>query len=84
MKTSKLKSVCELCLSVKFSLQSFNIGSSVCPLCNSLLSWFAGTPQLMLTAGPNMAVPPQQAYGYGYTGAPAYGQPPQPSFGYGM
>uniref|UniRef100_A0A3B5KUG0 Uncharacterized protein n=1 Tax=Xiphophorus couchianus TaxID=32473 RepID=A0A3B5KUG0_9TELE len=42
------------------------------------------TPQLMLTAGPNMAVPPQQAYGYGYTGAPAYGQPPQPSFGYGM
>uniref|UniRef100_A0A672IPK5 Clathrin heavy chain 1-like n=1 Tax=Salarias fasciatus TaxID=181472 RepID=A0A672IPK5_SALFA len=44
----------------------------------------AGTPQLMLTAGPNVAVPPQQAYGYGYTGAPGYGQAPQPSFGYGM
>lgn len=38
----------------------------------------------MLTAGPNVAVPPQQAYGYGYTAAPGYGQPPQPSFGYGM
>ena len=44
----------------------------------------AGTPQLMLTAGPNVAVPPQQAYGYGYTAAPGYAQPPQPSFGYGM
>lgn len=44
----------------------------------------AGTPQLMLTAGPNVAVPPQQPYGYGYTAAPGYGQPPQPSFGYGM
>ncbi|KAG9348508.1 hypothetical protein JZ751_002244 [Albula glossodonta] len=45
-----------------------------------------GTPQLMLTAGPNVAVPPQQAYGYGYTAAPGYGQPPQPQpgFGYGM
>ncbi|XP_033486293.1 clathrin heavy chain 1 isoform X1 [Epinephelus lanceolatus] len=43
-----------------------------------------GTPQLMLTAGPNVAVPPQQPYGYGYTAAPGYGQPPQPSFGYGM
>uniref|UniRef100_A0A8C6PBE8 Clathrin, heavy chain b (Hc) n=1 Tax=Nothobranchius furzeri TaxID=105023 RepID=A0A8C6PBE8_NOTFU len=43
-----------------------------------------GSPQLMLTAGPNMAVPPQQAYGYGYTAAPGYSQPPQPSFGYGM
>lgn len=43
-----------------------------------------GTPQLMLTAGPNVAVPPQQAYGYGYTAAPGYAQPPQPSFGYGM
>lgn len=38
----------------------------------------------MLTAGPNVAVPPQQPYGYGYTAAPGYGQPPQPSFGYGM
>ncbi|XP_033953005.1 clathrin heavy chain 1-like [Pseudochaenichthys georgianus] len=36
-----------------------------------------GSPQLMLTAGPNVAVPPQQPYGYG--------QPPQqPGFGYGM
>lgn len=43
-----------------------------------------GTPQLMLTAGPNVAVPPQQPYGYGYTAAPGYVQPPQPSFGYGM
>uniref|UniRef100_A0A667XLR9 Clathrin, heavy chain b (Hc) n=1 Tax=Myripristis murdjan TaxID=586833 RepID=A0A667XLR9_9TELE len=43
-----------------------------------------GTPQLMLTAGPNVAVPPQQPYGYGYTAAPGYGQPPQPGFGYGM
>ena len=38
----------------------------------------------MLTAGPNVAVPPQQPYSYGYTTAPGYGQPPQPSFGYGM
>jgi len=38
----------------------------------------------MLTAGPNVAVPPQQPYGYGYPAAPGYGQPPQPSFGYGM
>lgn len=38
----------------------------------------------MLTAGPNVAVPPQQPYGYSYTAAPGYGQPPQPSFGYGM
>ncbi|KPP70923.1 clathrin heavy chain 1-like, partial [Scleropages formosus] len=45
-----------------------------------------GTPQLMLTAGPSVAVPPQQAYGYGYTAPPAYGQhpQPQPGFGYGM
>lgn len=43
-----------------------------------------GTPQLMLTAGPSVPVPPQQPYGYGY-GAPAgYGQPAQPGFGYGM
>lgn len=38
----------------------------------------------MLTAGPNVAVPPQQPYGYGYTAAPGYGQPPQTAFGYGM
>lgn len=44
----------------------------------------AGTPQLMLTAGPNMAVPPQQPYGYGYPAAQGYGQPQQPGFGYGM
>lgn len=44
----------------------------------------AGTPQLMLTAGPNVAVPPQQAYSYGYAAAPGYNQPPQPGFGYGM
>ncbi|KAI4815989.1 hypothetical protein KUCAC02_006110 [Chaenocephalus aceratus] len=44
-----------------------------------------GSPQLMLTAGPNVAVPPQQPYGYGYPAAPGYGQPPQqPGFGYGM
>ncbi|XP_051535157.1 clathrin, heavy chain b (Hc) isoform X1 [Myxocyprinus asiaticus] len=43
-----------------------------------------GTPQLMLTAGPNVAVPPQQPYGYGYPTAPGYGQPAQPGFGYGM
>ncbi|KAG5837570.1 hypothetical protein ANANG_G00240740 [Anguilla anguilla] len=44
-----------------------------------------GTPQLMLTAGPNVAVPPQQAYGYGYTAPAGYGQPPpQPGFGYSM
>ncbi|TNN69750.1 Clathrin heavy chain 1 [Liparis tanakae] len=43
-----------------------------------------GTSQLMLTAGPNVAVPPQQPYGYGYPAAPGYGQPPQPGFGYGM
>lgn len=49
-------------------------------------SWrcLAGTPQLMLTAGPNVPVPPQQPYGYGYTAAPNYGQPPQTTFGYGM
>lgn len=46
-----------------------------------------GTPQLMLTAGPSVPVPPQQGYGYGYTAAPGY--PPQapqaqPGFGYGM
>lgn len=55
----------------------------VCSLVTVL--FLAGTPQLMLTAGPNVAVPPQQPYpGYGYT-APAagYGQP-QPGFGYGM
>uniref|UniRef100_A0A3Q3W3R6 Uncharacterized protein n=1 Tax=Mola mola TaxID=94237 RepID=A0A3Q3W3R6_MOLML len=39
---------------------------------------------LMLTAGPNVAVPPQQPYGYSYTTAPGYGQPPQQSFGYSM
>uniref|UniRef100_A0A8C1YGK2 Clathrin, heavy chain b (Hc) n=1 Tax=Cyprinus carpio TaxID=7962 RepID=A0A8C1YGK2_CYPCA len=43
-----------------------------------------GTPQLMLTAGPNVAVPPQQPYGYGYPTATGYGQPAQPGFGYGM
>ncbi|KTG42705.1 hypothetical protein cypCar_00016438 [Cyprinus carpio] len=45
-----------------------------------------GTPQLMLTAGPSVPVPPQQAYGYGYTAAPGYPQAPQPQpgFGYGM
>uniref|UniRef100_A0A9J8D1M9 Clathrin, heavy chain a (Hc) n=2 Tax=Cyprinus carpio TaxID=7962 RepID=A0A9J8D1M9_CYPCA len=45
-----------------------------------------GTPQLMLTAGPSVPVPPQQAYGYGYTAAPGYPQAPQaqPGFGYGM
>uniref|UniRef100_A0AAF6ZZQ5 Clathrin heavy chain n=4 Tax=Laurasiatheria TaxID=314145 RepID=A0AAF6ZZQ5_BOVIN len=41
-----------------------------------------GQPQLMLTAGPSVAVPPQAPFGYGYT-APAYGQP-QPGFGYSM
>ncbi|KAF7244412.1 Clathrin heavy chain 1 [Varanus komodoensis] len=41
-----------------------------------------GQPQLMLTAGPSVAVPPQAPFGYGYT-APAYGQP-QPGFGYTM
>ncbi|CAJ0967452.1 unnamed protein product [Ranitomeya imitator] len=41
-----------------------------------------GQPQLMLTAGPSVPVPPQAAFGYGYT-APAYGQP-QPGFGYSM
>lgn len=40
-----------------------------------------GQPQLMLTAGPSVAVPPQAPFGYGYT-AP-YGQP-QPGFGYSM
>lgn len=49
-----------------------------------LCGFVAGTPQLMLTAGPNVAVPPQQPYGYGYTAAPGYGQPPQPTFGYGI
>ncbi|MGH0159430.1 UNVERIFIED_CONTAM: hypothetical protein FKN15_037344 [Acipenser sinensis] len=44
-----------------------------------------GQPQLMLTAGPSVAVPPQQAYGYGYTAPAGFGQaPPQPGFGYGM
>ncbi|RXM97734.1 Clathrin heavy chain 1 [Acipenser ruthenus] len=44
-----------------------------------------GQPQLMLTAGPSVAVPPQQAYGYGYTAPTGFGQaPPQPGFGYGM
>lgn len=56
--------------------------SSAAPLSSDVC--VAGTPQLMLTAGPNVAVPPQQPYGYGYTAAPGYGQPPQPSFGYGM
>nr|XP_025852083.1 clathrin heavy chain 1 [Vulpes vulpes] len=41
-----------------------------------------GQPQLMLTAGPSVAVPPQAPFGYGYT-APPYGQP-QPGFGYSM
>ncbi|KAG7277063.1 hypothetical protein CRUP_025473 [Coryphaenoides rupestris] len=44
----------------------------------------ASTPQLMLTSGTNVAVPPQQPYGYGYTAAPGYTQPPQPGFGYGI
>lgn len=48
-----------------------------CPLFSSV-----GQPQLMLTAGPSVAVPPQAPFGYGYT-APAYGQP-QPGFGYSM
>ncbi|KAL7986940.1 hypothetical protein Chor_005859, partial [Crotalus horridus] len=39
-----------------------------------------GQPQLMLTAGPSVAVPPQAPFGYGYT-APPYAQP-QPGFGY--
>lgn len=46
-----------------------------------------GTPQLMLTAGPSVPVPPQQAYGYGYTGAAPQGYaqpPPAAGFGYGM
>uniref|UniRef100_A0A3B1JUF2 Uncharacterized protein n=1 Tax=Astyanax mexicanus TaxID=7994 RepID=A0A3B1JUF2_ASTMX len=42
------------------------------------------TPQLMLTAGPNVAVPPQQPYGYGYAAPTGYAQPAQPGFGYGM
>uniref|UniRef100_A0A8C6ZLU3 Clathrin heavy chain n=1 Tax=Nothoprocta perdicaria TaxID=30464 RepID=A0A8C6ZLU3_NOTPE len=41
-----------------------------------------GQPQLMLTAGPSVAVPPQAPFSYGYT-APPYGQP-QPGFGYSM
>lgn len=41
-----------------------------------------GQPQLMLTAGPSVPVPPQAPFGYGYT-APTYGQP-QPGFGYSM
>lgn len=49
--------------------------------CPFLLS-SVGQPQLMLTAGPSVAVPPQAPFGYGYT-APAYGQP-QPGFGYSM
>ncbi|XP_014052792.2 clathrin heavy chain 1 isoform X6 [Salmo salar] len=45
-----------------------------------------GTPQLMLTAGPSVPVPPQQAYGYGYQAPAGYPQAPQaqPGFGYGM
>ncbi|KAL0598352.1 Clathrin heavy chain 1 [Plecturocebus cupreus] len=39
-------------------------------------------PQLMLTAGPSVAVPPQALFGYGYTTPPS-GQP-QPGFGYSM
>uniref|UniRef100_A0A3B4H891 Uncharacterized protein n=1 Tax=Pundamilia nyererei TaxID=303518 RepID=A0A3B4H891_9CICH len=62
--------------------------SSRAPSCGvfKFSSWrcLAGTPQLMLTAGPNVPVPPQQPYGYGYTAAPNYGQPPQTTFGYGM
>ncbi|CAB1316428.1 unnamed protein product, partial [Coregonus sp. 'balchen'] len=44
-----------------------------------------GTPQLMLTAGPSVPVPPQQAYGYGYQAPAGYPQAPQaqPGFGYG-
>lgn len=41
----------------------------------------------MLTAGPSVPVPPQQAYGYNYSTAPGYAQAPppaQPGFGYGM
>lgn len=45
----------------------------------------AGTPQLMLTAGPSVPVAPQQAYGYGYQAPAGYSQPAaQPGFGYGM
>jgi len=45
----------------------------------------AGTPQLMLTAGPSVPVAPQQAYGYGYQAPAGYAQPAaQPGFGYGM
>uniref|UniRef100_A0A4W5PW71 Clathrin, heavy chain a (Hc) n=1 Tax=Hucho hucho TaxID=62062 RepID=A0A4W5PW71_9TELE len=45
-----------------------------------------GTPQLMLTAGPSVPVPPQQAYGYGYQAPAGYPQAPQaqPGFGYSM
>lgn len=42
-----------------------------------------GQPQLMLTAGPSVPVPPQAPFGYGYTAPPTYGQP-QPGFGYSM
>lgn len=42
-----------------------------------------GQPQLMLTAGPSVPVPPQAAFGYGYTAPPTYAQP-QPGFGYSM
>lgn len=46
---------------------------------------FAGTPQLMLTAGPSVPVAPQQAYGYGYQAPAGYTQAtPQPGFSYGM
>ncbi|XP_043910827.1 clathrin heavy chain 1 [Protopterus annectens] len=43
-----------------------------------------GQPQLMLTAGPSVAVPPQPGYGYGFTPAAAPYGAPQPGFGYSM
>lgn len=54
-------------------------------MCNAYL-FPPGTPQLMLTAGPSVPVPPQQAYGYGYQAPAGYPQAPQaqPGFGYGM
>lgn len=51
-------------------------------MCNAYL-FPPGTPQLMLTAGPSVPVPPQQAYGYGYQAPAGYPQA-QPGFGYGM
>lgn len=70
---------------MKEALLIILINRAVACLKPFLFVFLAGTPQLMLTAGPSVPVAPQQAYGYGYQAPAGYSQPAaQPGFGYGM